>query len=269
MARAESETLSLDGHEVTITNPGKLFFADAGITKLDLVRYYLAVADGAIVGVRDRPMALKRFVDGADGEAFFQKRAPKVGPGVRPHRRALVSLRAHGRRGRRRQPGGAGLGRQPRLRRPEPASGPLRRPRPPRRAARRPRSRSGCALGGRPIRGARRARGARGARLHGLAEDLGLARHPRLRPARASLGLFRGAALRAGHRPRGRAPGAVDRDVEMVEGGAPRRLPRLQPERQGPHGRVGLLGPASPDRPPSRRRSPGTRSRTRSSRTSR
>ncbi len=80
MARAESETLSLDGHEVTISNPGKLFFADAGITKLDLVRYYLAVADGALVGVRDRPMALKRFVDGADGEAFFQKRAPKSVP---------------------------------------------------------------------------------------------------------------------------------------------------------------------------------------------
>src|SRR6186997_3589170 len=67
MARAESETLSLDGHEATIT-------------KLDLVRYYLAVADGAVLGVRDRPMALKRFVDGADGEAFFQKRAPKSVP---------------------------------------------------------------------------------------------------------------------------------------------------------------------------------------------
>src|SRR6187200_1281500 len=80
MAPAESETLPLDGHEVTITNPGKIFFADAGITKLDLVRYYLAVADGAILGVRDRPMALKRFVDGADGEAFFQKRAPKSVP---------------------------------------------------------------------------------------------------------------------------------------------------------------------------------------------
>ncbi len=80
MARAESETLSLDGHEVTITNPGKLFFAEAGITKLDLVNYYLAVADGAVLGVRDRPMALKRFVDGAGGEAFFQKRAPKSVP---------------------------------------------------------------------------------------------------------------------------------------------------------------------------------------------
>ena len=80
MARGESETLALDGHEVTISNPGKIFFADAGITKLDLVNYYLAVADGALLGVRDRPMALKRFVDGADGEAFFQKRAPKSVP---------------------------------------------------------------------------------------------------------------------------------------------------------------------------------------------
>jgi DNA ligase D-like protein (predicted polymerase) len=80
MARTESETLPLDGHEVTISNPGKIFFADAGITKMDLVTYYLAVADGALLGVRDRPMALKRFVDGAGGEAFFQKRAPKSVP---------------------------------------------------------------------------------------------------------------------------------------------------------------------------------------------
>jgi bifunctional non-homologous end joining protein LigD len=80
MARSESVTRTLDGHEVTISNPAKLFFADAGITKLDLVDYYVAVADGALLGVRDRPMALKRFVDGADGEAFFQKRAPKNVP---------------------------------------------------------------------------------------------------------------------------------------------------------------------------------------------
>ena len=80
MARSETDVLDLDGGEVTITNPGKVFFADAGITKMDLVSYYLAVADGAILGVRDRPMALKRFVDGAAGEAFFQKRAPKSVP---------------------------------------------------------------------------------------------------------------------------------------------------------------------------------------------
>ena len=80
MARRETELLQLDGHEVTISNPGKVFFADAGVTKLDLVRYYVDVAEGALLGVRDRPMALKRFVDGAGGEAFFQKRAPKSVP---------------------------------------------------------------------------------------------------------------------------------------------------------------------------------------------
>lgn len=80
MATSESTVLELDGHGVTISNPGKLFFRDAGITKLDLVEYYLAVGPGALLGVFDRPMALKRFVDGAEGEAFFQKRAPKTVP---------------------------------------------------------------------------------------------------------------------------------------------------------------------------------------------
>ena len=80
MARREAEVLSLDGGEVTISNPSKIFFPQAGITKLELVRYYLAVAGGALRGVRDRPMALKRFVNGAEGEAFFQKRAPASVP---------------------------------------------------------------------------------------------------------------------------------------------------------------------------------------------
>jgi bifunctional non-homologous end joining protein LigD len=71
-----SVQLEIDGFEVAISNPGKVFFEQAGITKLDLVNYYLAVAPGALRGVLDRPMALKRFVHGAAGEAFFQKRAP-------------------------------------------------------------------------------------------------------------------------------------------------------------------------------------------------
>jgi bifunctional non-homologous end joining protein LigD len=71
-----SETLVVDGHEVTITNPQKVFFPEIGATKLDLVQYYLAVAPGALRGAGGRPMALKRFVNGATGEAFFQKRAP-------------------------------------------------------------------------------------------------------------------------------------------------------------------------------------------------
>ena len=81
MATRKKELLEIGGREVAVSNPDKIFFPGAGITKLDLVRYYLAVADGALRGVRDRPMALKRYVDGAEGEAFFQKRAPASRPG--------------------------------------------------------------------------------------------------------------------------------------------------------------------------------------------
>ena len=80
MAKQEAEVIAVAGREVSISNPGKLFFAERGFTKLDLVRYYLAVAEGALVGVRGRPMALKRFVNGAAGEFFFQKRAPDNRP---------------------------------------------------------------------------------------------------------------------------------------------------------------------------------------------
>lgn len=72
--------LEIDGREVSISNPGKLVFPEPGITKLDLVEYYLAVADGALRGVDGRPMVLKRFVKGIDQEAFFQKRAPEKRP---------------------------------------------------------------------------------------------------------------------------------------------------------------------------------------------
>ena len=73
-------TLSVEGRNVVITNPDKVFFARTGHTKLDLVNYYLAVADGAIRGVYGRPMAMKRFVNGADSAPFFQKRAPDNRP---------------------------------------------------------------------------------------------------------------------------------------------------------------------------------------------
>ncbi len=77
---SRKEILEVAGREVTITNPGKVFFPRTGHTKLDLVRYYLAVGEGAIRGVAGRPMALKRFVNGAEGEPFFQKRAPESRP---------------------------------------------------------------------------------------------------------------------------------------------------------------------------------------------
>jgi bifunctional non-homologous end joining protein LigD len=74
------ESIEVDGRAVTISNPDKVYFPRTGHTKLDLVRYYLSVAEGALAGVRERPMVLKRFVHGADGEAFFQKRAPANRP---------------------------------------------------------------------------------------------------------------------------------------------------------------------------------------------
>ena len=71
----------LDGREVQITHPDKQYFsAQARVTKLDLVRYYLSVAPGALNGIRDRPIVLKRFVNGAEREAFYQKRAPAQRP---------------------------------------------------------------------------------------------------------------------------------------------------------------------------------------------
>ncbi|MGI8772317.1 MAG: DNA polymerase domain-containing protein [Acidobacteriaceae bacterium] len=76
-----AEVLSIEGREVRVTHPEKLYFSkQTKLSKLDLVRYYLSVAPGALAGIRDRPIVLKRFVNGAEGEAFYQKRAPTERP---------------------------------------------------------------------------------------------------------------------------------------------------------------------------------------------
>ena len=82
MARDEpAEVLSVAGREVRITHPSKPYFTrETRLTNLDVVRYYLSVADAALTGIRGRPIVLKRFVDGAEGEAFYQKRAPAARP---------------------------------------------------------------------------------------------------------------------------------------------------------------------------------------------
>src|SRR5262245_48539173 len=82
MAKEEAaEVLSIEGKEVRVTHPSKPYFTrEAKLTKLDLVRYYLAIAPGAVRPIRDRPIVLKRFVNGADGEPFYQKRAPETRP---------------------------------------------------------------------------------------------------------------------------------------------------------------------------------------------
>jgi len=81
VGREEAEILTVAGREVRITHPSKPYFSrQVQLSKLDIVRYYMAVAPGALAGIRDRPVVLKRFVDGAEGEAFYQKRAPADRP---------------------------------------------------------------------------------------------------------------------------------------------------------------------------------------------
>ena len=80
-AKEEAEVLQVEGREVRVTSPSKPYFSkETKLTKLAIVRYYLSVAPGALLGIRDRPIVLKRFVDGAEGEVFYQKRAPEQRP---------------------------------------------------------------------------------------------------------------------------------------------------------------------------------------------
>jgi len=73
----DAELLTIDGETVRVSHPGKLYFSEGvQLTKIDLVRYFLAVAPGALAGIADRPIVLKRFVNGAHAEPFYQKRAP-------------------------------------------------------------------------------------------------------------------------------------------------------------------------------------------------
>ena len=89
MKKEAAEVLSIAGREVRVTHPDKLYFSrETKLSKLDLVRYYLSVGPGALAGIRDRPIVLKRFVNGAEGEAFYQKRAP----GERPEWLRTVTL---------------------------------------------------------------------------------------------------------------------------------------------------------------------------------
>src|SRR5688572_11977929 len=76
----EPKVLTVNGREVAVSNPGKVLFPQAGYTKLDVARYYLAVADGALRAAGDRPNVLVRYPNGIDGEFFYQKRAPDSRP---------------------------------------------------------------------------------------------------------------------------------------------------------------------------------------------
>ncbi|KNB52324.1 non-homologous end-joining DNA ligase [Streptomyces caatingaensis] len=74
---AETLEIEVGGRTVRLSNPHKVYFPERGFTKYDVARYYLAVADGVLRALRDRPTTLERYPDGVTGESFFQKRAPK------------------------------------------------------------------------------------------------------------------------------------------------------------------------------------------------
>ena len=98
-----AEILSVDGREVRVTHPSKLYFSkQVQVTKLDLVRYYLSVAPGALQGIRDRPIVLKRFVNGAEAEPFYQraltlteKRIGSEHPDLIPYLNNLAGIYRH------------------------------------------------------------------------------------------------------------------------------------------------------------------------------
>ena len=80
MPKTPQTVLEIAGREVVITNPGKVYFPRVGHTKLDVARYYAAVAEAALRGISGRPIVLNRYVNGVESEPFFQKRAPEKHP---------------------------------------------------------------------------------------------------------------------------------------------------------------------------------------------
>ncbi len=244
-ADSEVEQLSIAGHRVDITHPGKPYFSkQVRLTKLDVVRYYLSVAEGALLGIRDRPLVLKRFVNGAEAPPFYQKRAPEKRPAwlasttlsfpsgrtaeelVVNDAAALawivnlgcIELHPHAvRRSDLEHPDELRIDLDP---------GPGVSWQDVRRVALEVRD----VLGEHELVGYPKTSGSRGMHVN-----------VRIEPRWS---FTRSASRRARARARGGAPFARSGELEVVEGGTPRRVPRLQPKRQGPHYRVRVLGAA-------------------------
>ena len=273
---ASAATVEADGREVRVSSPDRVIFPaterTGEVTKLQIAEYYVAVGDGILRALRERPTTLERWPkgvhegielttrDGRKGDAFYQKRVPKGAPDyvetariefpsgrhadeVCPTELAVVAWCAH--------------------------MGTLTfHPWPVRRADVDHPDELRIDLDPQPgtdfddavvVAGEARD-AARRARLRRLPEDLGRPRDPHLRADRAALELHRGAPLGDRLRPRARAPHARAGDDEVVEGGARREgLHRLQPERPRPHDRLALQRPAEARRARSRRRCSGTR----------
>ena len=234
--------LDVDGRQVPITNPDKVVFPDIGVTKMDLILYYLDVAEGALRGVAGRPMMLKRFVKGITEEAVFQKRAPEKRPDFVDVAELKYASGTSAKEAVIYDAAGlvwaVNLGcvdfnphpvRADDLLHPDELRVDLD-PMP------------GVTWRQIVRRRACRPRGARGSRTHRVAEDIRIARLPHLCADRTTLAVQAGSAGRSDAGPRGGAPGPGTGDGPLVEGGARGRLRRLQPERLRPHGRFGLLG---------------------------
>ena len=243
----EVELLVAGGREVPISNPGKVLFPEAGHTKLDLARYYLAVAEGALRGAGGRPNVLVRYPNGIKEEFFYQKRAPTS----RPPWIEIVSLKFPSGRSAEevvpREPAAlawlanlACLELHPHPVRAEDLDHPdeLRVDLDPVPGVEWDQVRQVALV----VQAALAELG-----LTGWPKTSGSRGHPRHRADRAALELRPGAPRRPGAGPRGRTARAQAGDQQVVEGRAPRRVRRLQPERQGPHGRVRLFGATYPD----------------------
>ena len=235
---------------VKVTNPDKTYFSglpEGRGRKLDLVEYYLAVGDGIVRALRERPTVLKRHPGGAETPAIYQKRVPDNRP---PWMETVTVQFPSGRSADRAVPGrrrARRVGGQQRLPRLPPVAVPPGRRGEPRRAADRPRPDAGHRLGGRAGGRAGGPGALRRARLHRVPQDQRQQGHPRLPADPAGLDVHPGAARRARRRPRGGAapPGPGHRQV--VEGGARRAgVPGLQPDGPRPDDRLRVQRPRPP-----------------------
>ena len=243
-SRGEQELLTVAGRELTISNPRKVLFPQAGYNKLDLARYYIAIAEGALKGAGGRPNVLVRYPNGVGGEFFFQKRAP----GSRPPWIDVVTLSfPSGRTAEEVVPRDAAalvwmanlacLELHPHPVRAEDLDHP-----------------DELRVDLDPVPGIEWTQIREVARIvRATLVDVGLVGWPKTSGSRGmhvyvrierrwTFDEVRRAALALAREVERRAPG--DRDEQMVEGRASRCVPGLQPEREGPHHRERIFGEA-------------------------
>ena len=204
-ASENSETLLVAGRELTLSNPDKVFFPAAGITKRDLVHYYLSGRGGRAARLGWSPQRAGALPQRRRERVLLPEACAELATDLARGRDLALSLRPHRRRAGATRRRGAGVDGEPGLPRAASASGARRGPRASRRAARRPRSRARRRLEHAARGGARHARSAGGGRAVRLAQDLGLARYPCAGAHHAALLVQPGAARGAGAGTRGRA----------------------------------------------------------------